>query len=278
MSYKIIGADQKEYGPVTFDLLKQWIEQGRANAQTVAQAEGTTEWKTLDSFPEFAPFFAAKPPYVPPGDNTHTDPVALASEILARDYTLDIGSCLSRAWALVKSDFWPIIGVSALIWLIICATGSTIGIIVHGPLLGGLYWYNLKRIRGQSAALSDAFAGFQMFLPLFLACLVSSVLLIIAFFCLIIPFIYLAIAWLFVYALIIDKKIAFWPALELSRKVVSKHWWSFFGFMIVCTLLNLAGFLAFCVGVFVTVPVTMIAFTYAYEDIFRASGTPASQP
>jgi len=52
--YKIIGADQKEYGPVTSDQIRQWIAEGRANAQTLARAEGADELKPLSAFPEFA--------------------------------------------------------------------------------------------------------------------------------------------------------------------------------------------------------------------------------
>ncbi len=51
--YKIIGADGRQYGPVSADQIKQWILAGRANGQTLAQAEGTIEWKPLSSFPEF---------------------------------------------------------------------------------------------------------------------------------------------------------------------------------------------------------------------------------
>jgi hypothetical protein len=52
--YKILGTDQKEYGPVTTDQLRQWIKEGRANAQTLVRAEGSTEWKPLSAFPELA--------------------------------------------------------------------------------------------------------------------------------------------------------------------------------------------------------------------------------
>ena len=33
--YKIRGGDGKEYGPVSADTLKQWVSEGRANAQTL---------------------------------------------------------------------------------------------------------------------------------------------------------------------------------------------------------------------------------------------------
>ncbi len=52
--YKIIGSDGKEYGPITFEQLKQWLAEGRVNGQTKALPEGAAEWKTLAELPEFA--------------------------------------------------------------------------------------------------------------------------------------------------------------------------------------------------------------------------------
>jgi hypothetical protein len=63
--YKIVGADQKEYGPVSLEQMRQWIREGRANAQTLAQAEGSTEWKPLSSFPELAADVPLTPPPPP---------------------------------------------------------------------------------------------------------------------------------------------------------------------------------------------------------------------
>ncbi len=60
MTYTIIGADGGEYGPITADQLRQWIVEGRANAQTRARAEGSLEWKPLIEFLEFAPDLSAK--------------------------------------------------------------------------------------------------------------------------------------------------------------------------------------------------------------------------
>ena len=42
-----------EYGPVSPEQLRQWIAEGRANAQTLVQAEGSADWKPLGQFPEF---------------------------------------------------------------------------------------------------------------------------------------------------------------------------------------------------------------------------------
>jgi interferon-induced transmembrane protein/uncharacterized protein DUF4339 len=57
--YKILGADQKEYGPVTLEQLRQWVTEGRANAQTLVQGPNSTEWTPLGTLPELAGLFAA---------------------------------------------------------------------------------------------------------------------------------------------------------------------------------------------------------------------------
>jgi TM2 domain-containing membrane protein YozV len=57
--YRIIGADGRQYGPITTAQLREWIVARRANAQTIAQLDGSTEWKPLGSFAEFADLNAA---------------------------------------------------------------------------------------------------------------------------------------------------------------------------------------------------------------------------
>jgi hypothetical protein len=60
--YRIIGADGRQYGPVSGEQLRQWIAEGRANAQTQAFAEGASEWKPLGALPEFAGLFTPPTP------------------------------------------------------------------------------------------------------------------------------------------------------------------------------------------------------------------------
>jgi hypothetical protein len=55
--YRIIGADGREYGPISAEQLRQWIGENRANATTRVLVEGATEWKALGTLPEFSPLF-----------------------------------------------------------------------------------------------------------------------------------------------------------------------------------------------------------------------------
>lgn len=64
--YRMIGADGQTYGPVTAEQLHRWIAEGRANWNTLVQAEGTTEWKPLGQVPEFAPALKSTPPPLSP--------------------------------------------------------------------------------------------------------------------------------------------------------------------------------------------------------------------
>ena len=236
----------------------------------------------------------AAPP--PPTNNA----AEIAQQILAQDYTLDIGSCLRRAWALLRGHFWPFVGVTALLMALLgFATSvggeslrhgpmghnsaeitSVLGMLVWGPLMGGLFLYFLKKIRGERATVETVFSGFNTrFLHLFLAGFVTSLLTWLGFLCLILPGIYLAVAWIFALPLVMDKGLDFWSAMELSRKVVTKHWWKFLGLGIVFAALIFAGIVAAFVGIFVATPLIFITLMYAYEDIFGSvKSTNATPP
>ena len=99
---------------------------------------------------------------------------------------------------------------------------------------------------------------------------------VLGFFCLILPGIYLWIAWTFTLPLIVDKRLDFWSAMELSRKMVTRHWWKLFGFVLVLALLHLAGFLVFCLGIFIAAPIAMASLMYAYEVLFGPRQSPAA--
>ena len=85
--YKIIGSDGKEYIPTSTDQLRQWIWEGRASAQTWAQASGDAEWKHLADFPEFHAVLGisagAPPPISPPVQAHVTKPPGAEKKIIA---------------------------------------------------------------------------------------------------------------------------------------------------------------------------------------------------
>lgn len=302
--YKIIGADQSEYGPVSEEQVRDWIVQGRANGATLAQAEGSSDWKPLSSFPEFAALFAGQP-----GGSASSaaapEPGAARARIdpsQIRDYDIDIGSCLSRAWELFKQQPGLLIGTTVLFLLLLIGVNQLIGWLSQGvmqplvrgeispgPILilmllnipvmalsgvmtGGYYAMLLKLIRGQPAGIGDLFSGFgSLFVPLALAGVLVQFLTFLGFLACVAPGIYLSVAWILTTPLIVDQHMAVWTAMETSRKVVTRRWWLMFCLLLVMALIGIAGFLACCVGLLVAVPLGLSALIYAYEDILRGS-------
>jgi hypothetical protein len=171
--YKIIGADQKEYGPVSAEQLRQWFAEGRVNGQTSIWSDTAGEWKPLSSFPEFADLLVARPleaGAAPPA----LAPLGVAPDVFTRDYDLDIGRCVADAWNLLTSNFGPVFGGIAIFFLIQIGLGglaqiplvgvafSLANVILTGPLMGGVYYFLLKHIRRQPAEIGDIFAGFRL--------------------------------------------------------------------------------------------------------------------
>jgi uncharacterized membrane protein len=297
--YKIIGADQKEYGPVAADQLRLWIGEGRVSAQTLVQLEGMTDWKPLAAFPEFAdllrPIPSADFPAAAGGFG-----VAPTEVILSRDYAIDIGSCITRSWELVKQHLGPMVGITFLVVLIMGVINQLLGLLstpamtgminehqvtvggiaiifatsfistpVYVVLFAGLWKYYLKLIRGEPAGIGDAFGGFGPALgQLVLLGLVSGFLSLIGYALCVLPGIYLTVSWIFAIPLVMDRGMNFWEAMEFSRKVVAKHWFLMFALQLVVGLVAVSGLIACCVGIVVTLPIGWAALMYAYEDIF----------
>ena len=118
----------------------------------------------------------------------------------------------------------------------------------------GNFIVSAKLLQGQTPEFRDFFSGFQYFLPLLLLSLVAGLFIGIGTILLIIPGVYLAVAYLFASYLVVDRRLDFWPAMELSRRTVNPRWFGYFAFVLLLALLNLAGAIALGLGLLVTIP------------------------
>jgi hypothetical protein len=105
--YKIIGADGKEYGPISLEQLKQWLAEGRLNQDSKVQAEGETTWRSLRDLPEMASQWQTPPP--PPSSFVATTPKLEAAERLVRGpaifmIVLSVLNILTCLWGLIFGD------------------------------------------------------------------------------------------------------------------------------------------------------------------------------
>jgi len=204
-------------------------------------------------------------------------PEAIAATYLQRHVTIDISSALSRGWALLRDHFVVLVGASVLGWLVTVGLAfvPVLGWIVGFVLMGGLDYMFLRRIRGEEVQIGDVFAGFNLaLLDLTMTGLVKWLLTSLGLILCILPGIYLAVGYVFALPLAIDKKMQFWTAMEVSRRVVHEHWWSVFALLIVLILVIFAGFLLCGIGAIVAIPLASAALMYVYEDLFGTQTAP----
>ena len=205
-------------------------------------------------------------------------PEMIAAEYLRRNVEIDIGAAVKRGWELVMANVNVLVVATVLTWAInaglsfipVIRYGG--GVIIGSVLHAGLMMMFIRRIRGERVELGDLFAGFNFAVPLIIAGLLMTALTVVGFLLCILPGIYLAVSYIFVLPLIIDKKLDFWPAMEVSRQVVHKHWWAMFLFAIVLVLIICLGALLCGVGLIIAAPVAIAAVSYVYEDLFGAAG------
>ena len=278
--FYLIGADGREYGPFTVEQIRDWVAQGRANAHSRVRRDGETSWQPLKDLAEFAEvstLAAAPPPGMPP---PALSPESLAADYRARGAAVDVGSCITRGWALVRDNPGLTIGSTLLVMLVsfglsLLPVVGLVAFFINPVLFGGLAYTFARRIRGEQPSVGDAFCGFSLaFLHLGLAGLVSALLICVGLLLCVLPGIYLAVGYTFALPLVIDKKYDFWSAMEVGRRVAHKQWWTLFGLLIVAFLINVVGLLLCFVGWIVAAPVSIAALMYAYEDLFglRRSG------
>ena len=206
------------------------------------------------------------------------DPEALAQEVLDRGYQLSATNCFARGWRLVKGNFWLTVGSCFLTMMVSQAAAMLplIGpVLIYGPLKGGMQWLMIRLIRGEKASVSDAFEGFNrgfgqllgvtaVLFGVSIAAFIPAAVVVGGFvaagggdpsvagilagtvlgFVGLCVAIYYWVSWTFAMPLIVDKRIDFWPAMKLSRRVVSLHWWQVFGVLFFVWFIMMAAIMA----------------------------------
>ena len=208
------------------------------------------------------------------GQPTDSPPPLLEPSPARTQESLPLGDYVKTGWDLFKQYPGGFVGFCLLYFLIQVAlkaipyVGAVAAVVINTPLLMGNFIVSAKLLHGQPPEFRDFFEGFQYFLPLLLLSLVAGLFIGIGTILLVIPGIYLAVAYLFASYLVVDRRLDFWPAMELSRRTVTPRWFGYFAFMLLLALLNLAGALLLGLGLLVTIPLSFCAVTAAYADLF----------
>lgn len=197
--------------------------------------------------------------------------------LIQQGYSLDIGRAFSRGWEIFRKQIaWFVLYTLVFGFIFVFLSrlpdalkpaGSAISTLIYAPLIAGFLIFAFKIIKNQATTFGDFFRGFNQYVPLLLASLVTSIFIGIGMFLLVIPGIYLAVSYMFTIPLIVERKLDFWEAMEGSRRLITKNWFSFFGLGILLILMNFVGALLFGIGMLLTFPATYCIIAAAYESV-----------
>lgn len=99
------------------------------------------------------------------------------------------------------------------------------------------------------------------------AALLAGLAIFLGFILLIVPGIILSILFMFVGYLAIERRLGPIAALKESTRLTKGSRWKLFQLALLALLLNILGFLALIIGLFVTIPVTLLATVHAYRTL-----------
>lgn len=275
--FLLIGDDGNEYGPVDAQELRQWIRDGRANADSLVRRVEETEWRPLGAFSEFL----AAPVGARVSQSTHTKVVSLPSDRSSGTNTgrrdLTVFECLGEAWSLLWQGAMPILGATVVMFEVrtliarMAPFGKWINFLLGGVILGGVFWVCLKQIRRKPGSKLDIFAGVERALipsiliglvtglPWFVAGLFSGIhrsmpddpglglremFAVLRYGSLPIAF-FLHALWVFAFPLAMDRELGVGEALSVSQDKVKESVWRIVGLLAALAGIVGAGFVVF---------------------------------
>jgi hypothetical protein len=219
-------------------------------------------------------------------------------DAVAGRYDFTIGEVMSEAWGLVKGfkgSFWGagfiiygVLLVATLVWGGISVAvfgrehGQVINAVVNGlisafmtPLYVGIIAMAVRRAAGLPVSFSMAFAYLGKAPVMIGAGLLTTLLTYVGFALLVIPGIYLVIAYGMTLPLLAFNNIGIWKAMETSRKTIGHKWWRVFGLYFCVGFLVILSALPLGIPLIWTLPWTMMVIGVLYRRMF---GVPAVAP
>lgn len=211
------------------------------------------------------------------------------------NYEFSISAVLSEAWQKTYGAKWTILlaflyyflvmlGLSIGIGIFMVAITETIqgdaGIVIGQvlsqvivnlvslPLTMGIVLIAIRRSVDASINSGTVFACFSKTIQLFTTMVLMSIMITIGFILLVIPGIYLAVAYYMAMPLVAEKGLGPWEAMEVSRKTITHRWFSVFGLFIMLAIIFAISIIPLGLGAIWTLPMIMIAYGILYRNMF----------
>ena len=150
-------------------------------------------------------------------------------------------------------------------WLV-----QMIAVVATMPLVFGVMIMGMRHYLGKSVSAGSIFDYFGSIPSLLLVYILQTVLITIGILLLVIPGIYLAVAYMYAMPLVVEKKMSAWQAMEVSRKALTRVWFRFFGIIWLIALINMLGLLTLGIAWIWTLPWSVLGVAMIYVKLFGA--------
>jgi len=134
-------------------------------------------------------------------------------------------------------------------------------------LYAGLLKIILYVTDGRETRIGDLFSAGDVFVSYLLGSILFGLIMAVGILLLIVPGLIFSVMFLFYGFFIVDKHMGPVEALKASAAITKGVRWQLFGFILILSLLNVAGALLLVVGLFVTVPVSWVAIAFVYRKL-----------
>jgi uncharacterized membrane protein len=181
------------------------------------------------------------------------------------------GRWLGMGWGIIRDD----IGNFILLSVVALALSTVGSFLVGGPLIAGMFLAVRRRMLEGRTDLMDLFAGFNHFIDAFLIHIIVAIFCLVGLVLCVFPAFIVVAFYLFAYLFMLDRKLAFWDAMESSRRLVLQDLLGYLLFVILLILVNFLGLLLLGVGLLVTFPVSIAAIAVAYQEMVGFTYRPA---
>jgi len=133
----------------------------------------------------------------------------------------------------------------------------------------GMIKISLKILDNEEIKIVDIFSQYHLFIRYFLASIIRNLIVFVGFIFFIVPGVIFAIRFGFFDFLIVDKNMRIIESLKKSWYITKGNTLNLFLFYILLFLINVLGFFAFIVGLFFSVPLTIIAEAFVYRKLAK---------
>lgn len=136
------------------------------------------------------------------------------------------------------------------------------------PMMMGIIIMGIKRSVNAPINANSVFHYFSKTLTLLITMILVYIMVILGFLLLILPGIYLMIAYYMALPLVVEKDMSPWQAMEVSRKAVSRSWFRMFGFLFLAGVIIFISAIPLGIGMIWTLPMFIIAYGIIYRNMF----------